>query len=283
VPEEDRAQQRHLKGRHRLAVGQLRARLREAGEGLRGIRVLVVEDNLVNQMVVCKFLKLADIEPVVANNGREALDRLEAESYDAVLMDINMPVMGGIEATRCIRAREKFARLPIIALTAGVTPEEREKCLSSGMDDFLTKPVRPDILIEALRCRVGGIPSPTRNPQTSSPARFLRNRPGFDPERLAWLKGDDPAALDVILRDFHKSLPGHASRIVQLIETGDSAAACAELHQLKGVAGNLGANALQEACQTLEAALKRGPVPGPELLEDWSKIYEQTLRALGDL
>ena len=160
-------------GRHRLAVGQLRARLREAGERLRGIRVLVVEDNLVNQMVVCNFLKLADIEPVVANNGREALDRLEAESYDAVLMDVNMPVMGGIEATKCIRAREEFARLPIIALTAGVTPEEREKCLSSGMDDFLTKPVRPDVLIEALRRRVRGIPSQTWNPPNVFPGEIF--------------------------------------------------------------------------------------------------------------
>jgi CheY-like chemotaxis protein len=126
--------------------------------GTRG-HVLVVEDNVVNQKLALMVLKRAGFTSSVAVNGREALDRLRAadEPFDAVIMDCQMPVMDGFEATGHIREGEvgTGSHLPILAMTANSTPEDRQRCLDAGMDDYLTKPFRPDALIEVLERIVG--------------------------------------------------------------------------------------------------------------------------------
>ncbi len=131
-------------------AGALSNDLREQGKTLSGKRILVAEDNRINQMVVKEFLQLSGVIVDIANNGNEALDLLKQNSYDAILMDVHMPEMGGVEATECIRLESKYQKLPIIALTAGVTQDERDKCLACGMDDFVAKPVNPEELINAL-------------------------------------------------------------------------------------------------------------------------------------
>lgn len=131
-------------------AGALGNDLREQGQPLHGMRVLVVEDNLINQQVAKEFLKLSGMSVDVANNGVEALEHIRDNVYDAVLMDVHMPEMGGIEATEHIRKQPRFANLPIIALTAGVTEEEKASCLSCGMNDFVAKPIQPKALIETL-------------------------------------------------------------------------------------------------------------------------------------
>lgn len=115
--------------------------LEEYRQLLSGIRLLVAEDNPVNQLVIKGLLQRLDIVVDLANNGNEALQMLAQNSYDGVLMDVQMPMMGGMEATENIRKQECFLYLPIIALTAGVTQEERDKCLTCGMNDFVAKPV----------------------------------------------------------------------------------------------------------------------------------------------
>ncbi len=129
----------------------LTVRLREYAQTISGTRILVAEDNIINQLVVKEFLKLSGITVDIANNGIEVLQWLEKNTYHAILMDVHMPEMGGIEATNMIRQQEKYAHLPIIALTAGVTTEEREHCLAGGMNDFVTKPINPEELIGVLR------------------------------------------------------------------------------------------------------------------------------------
>ena len=119
-------------------------------QNLKGLRILLVEDNAINLQVVREFLKISGIQVVSANNGQEALEMLDKQEVDAILMDVHMPVMGGVEATRRIRAQAKYASLPIIALSAGVTQEERDNCLSCGMNDFVAKPVNPEALLAAL-------------------------------------------------------------------------------------------------------------------------------------
>lgn len=131
-------------------AGALGNDLREQGQPLHGMHVLVVEDNLINQQVAKEFLKLSGMSVDVANNGVEALEHIRDNAYDAVLMDVHMPEMGGIEATEYIRKQPRFAGLPIIALTAGVTEEEKANCLSCGMNDFVAKPIQPKALIETL-------------------------------------------------------------------------------------------------------------------------------------
>ena len=130
--------------------GDLATKLQELGKTLFGLKILLAEDNVLNQEIACGFLKLSGMEIDVAGNGLEALALLENRTYDAILMDVNMPKMSGIEATVKIREQVKYAKLPIIALTAGVTSEEQARCLSSGMNDFVTKPLNPEQLLAML-------------------------------------------------------------------------------------------------------------------------------------
>ena len=120
--------------------------------GLKGSRVLLVEDNPVNTLVAEALLQQWGVEVVLAGNGDEALQVLKRETkpLDAVLMDLQMPVMDGLEATRQLRATYAFEQLPVIALTAGVMLAERESALDSAMNDFLAKPIEPDQLAEVL-------------------------------------------------------------------------------------------------------------------------------------
>ena len=113
-------------------------------------RILLVEDNPVNQLVAKGMLSKLGCEVVVSSHGGEALQQLERSRFDLVLMDCNMPVMNGYEATRLIRQSGKWADLPIIALTANAMPEEREHCRSAGMNDYLAKPFHREELITVL-------------------------------------------------------------------------------------------------------------------------------------
>ena len=113
-------------------------------------RVLLVEDMPLNQQVASEFLRNAKLRVVVADNGKEALDLLEHTTFDVVLMDIQMPIMDGLEATRLIREQPRFATLPIVAMSAGVTLDEREKCHAVGMTDFIAKPINPLHMLEKL-------------------------------------------------------------------------------------------------------------------------------------
>jgi two-component system, sensor histidine kinase and response regulator len=127
-----------------------------AGEATAGLRVLLAEDNAVNQRLAMRLLEKRGHQVKVANNGREALETLEKEQFDLVLMDVQMPEMDGFEATAAIREKEKESkqRLPVIALTAHAMKGDRQKCLAAGMDGYLSKPIRPQELEELLRIYV---------------------------------------------------------------------------------------------------------------------------------
>jgi CheY-like chemotaxis protein len=118
----------------------------------RPLRILLVEDNLINQKVAVRLLEKHGHRVVVAGNGQEALYTLEREPFDLVLMDVQMPEMDGLEATRAIRAREQGTdrHLPIVALTAHAMMGDRERCLAAGMDGYVTKPVQSQQLLQAL-------------------------------------------------------------------------------------------------------------------------------------
>ena len=117
---------------------------------LNGLRVLLVEDNRVNQIVASGMLRKLGCEVALAENGERALVALEKAGYDVVLMDCQMPVMDGFEATRRIRARPEWQHLPVIAVTANVMQGDREDCLEAGMDDYITKPYNKDVLLQTI-------------------------------------------------------------------------------------------------------------------------------------
>jgi two-component system CheB/CheR fusion protein len=125
--------------------------LKEKAQFLHGKRILVAEDEPVNQLLIKKFLKLSGVDVSIANNGIEAVELFRTQQFDAILMDVHMPEMDGVEATKRIRSDAKYAAMPIIALTAGVTLDERKNCLECGMSDFISKPLDFEALVETLR------------------------------------------------------------------------------------------------------------------------------------
>jgi signal transduction histidine kinase/CheY-like chemotaxis protein len=126
-------------------------RLAEAAESLENVRVLLVEDTPLNQQVASEFLRNAKLHVTVADNGKEALALLEHNRFDVILMDVQMPVMDGFEATKIIREHFQFVHLPIIAMSAGVTLDEQEKCHHVGMTDFIAKPINPVQMLEKIK------------------------------------------------------------------------------------------------------------------------------------
>ena len=118
--------------------------------GIAGAKVLVVEDNEINQLVATELLEFTGVRVTIAGNGREAIDRLMRDDYDLVLMDMQMPVMDGLSATMEIRARPQWREMPIIAVTANAMDQDRDRCTAAGMNALLAKPIEPDLLWEAL-------------------------------------------------------------------------------------------------------------------------------------
>ncbi len=266
-------------------AGTLSRDLRERGKTLSGARILVAEDNVINQLVVKEFLKLSGVNVDIANNGREALQLLELHRYDAILMDVHMPEMGGIEATKIIRAQSKWKALPILALTAGVTREEREACEASGMNDVIAKPINPEALIESLRQWINptnAVTSARSGDGGNSWAEIEEELPGFDLCALKTMIGGDSGILRALLQTFFADFAGESSVIMASIQQPDLALAEKQLHRLKGSAGNLGAKRLHQASETLDAQLKKGSY-SHESLQAWLKVFDETMVMLANL
>jgi len=139
------------------ATGGSVAELVESMRPLHGARVLLVEDNPVNQQVACAFLAMAELEVEVAENGLQAIERLKHQAFDAVLMDMQMPEMDGLTATRLIRAMPQHARLPIIAMTASAMERDMQDCLAAGMNAHVSKPIDPRQLVRTLRAWIAPV------------------------------------------------------------------------------------------------------------------------------
>jgi len=231
---------------------------------LAGLRVLLVEDMPTNQLIASEILESFGITVDLADNGVQALSKLleESNSYDIVLMDIQMPEMDGLEATRRLRASGRLASLPIIAMTAHAMDSERQRCLDIGMSDFVTKPIDPDGLRDILiRWR------PTQ--ATLAQAKKLESAPMSSADGLPDLPGIDkadglrrmmnkPALYEKVLRDFHARFMAEPEAIRNAMQAGDFATAERRAHSTKGLAGTIGAQGLQNASKELELALRQG-------------------------
>ncbi|MCX2746987.1 PAS domain S-box protein [Arthrobacter sp. MI7-26] len=223
-------------------------------------RILVVEDNEVNQLVACEMVAKLGYQAEVVADGAEAVSAIAAHSYAAVLMDCHMPVMDGFQATRSIRAQEsRSEHLPIIAMTAGAQDEDRERCLSAGMDDYLSKPVDLVALDETLKRWV---------PRGATPdAEAL----AVDPGRLAVLRElgpvDGRGLLPSAAGAFRRGVPTGVAALHQALEDGGGAALEQAAHTLKGAAASIGATGAASLCQELEdLGRKGGGQSGTELL-----------------
>ncbi len=236
------------------------ARAKPQDVSLRGKRVLLVEDNRVNQLLASHILKKLGMWLDVANHGEEALQYLKDESYDIVLMDIQMPVMDGLEATRLIRQDPRFAKLPIVAMSAGVTLDEQEKCSAVGMTDFIGKPIDSALLTEKLIALCGDQESPVETSPVESISAAGGGVEGFDPKRLTEviaLLGDAELLMELI-SSMREEFSGIAEELQTLIQSGEVDAAKSKLHALKGVASNLGADRIALVAGALEIKLGLG-------------------------
>ncbi len=234
----------------------------EQAAPIRGAHLLLVEDNEINQTVAQDLLERMGLQVTIASDGEQALEMLQLESFDAVLMDLQMPVMDGFEATRRIRGQQRFAKLPVIAMTAAVLSRDREACEAAGMNDHVAKPIVPrDLLTVLLRwiklkidddaarsCSRGFAEADAADDLIWLPATL----PGFDLPNTLALMGGNRGLFKRLVLQFGEQFAGMANEMAQRLAAGDVAGAMALAHKTKGAAGNLGATTLQRAASLLE-------------------------------
>jgi two-component system, sensor histidine kinase and response regulator len=262
-------------------------------ERLRGARVLLVEDNDFNQQVATELLAAVGIQVDVADNGALGLERLQHGACDLVLMDVQMPVMDGLECAARIRQLPRFKDLPILAMTANAMAGDRERSLAAGMNDHVTKPIEPTELFSALQrwlpsARRAGASRSTGEPGLDTPSTdqdWLHAIPGLDAtDGLRRLLGNRTAFVGM-LRRFAASQAAAAADIRTALDAARRADAERGAHTLKGIAGSIGARELQQHASELEAALRRHEpmtVVAP-LLDRTAQALDRLVVALADM
>ena len=252
---------------------------------IRGARVLLVEDNELNREVALGLLEDAELAIDIAENGQVAVEMVGKNNYDLVLMDMQMPVMDGIAATRAIRLKPQFQSLPIIAMTANVMESDRERCTEAGMNDHLAKPIDPEALSAALLRWIkprgdaaktavpkvvvteaaaatvtASAPRPAQAPQSrqasGSAATTQFAIAGVDTQTALRRTGGNPKRYEMLLRKFAETTAEQEIR--DALAAGDVETAARGAHSLKGAASNLGATAVANAAAALETAIKTG-------------------------
>jgi CheY-like chemotaxis protein len=213
----------------------------------RGLRVLLVEDNVVNRMLAARVLQKRGHEVVNAADGREAVDLIARERFDIVLMDVQMPVMDGLEATREIRRRERESggHVPIVAMTAHVMRGDRERCLEAGMDAYLSKPIQAEELLRTVRC-LGGLEA-------------------FDVERVLRDLGGDRALLVQAVVSFLEALPAMSKSLSEAVERRQGEVAMRAAHSLRGCLASLGGQTAASLAAEVEAAARGDDFAAVEL------------------
>ncbi|WP_426076539.1 CHASE domain-containing protein [Janthinobacterium sp. PSPC3-1] len=229
---------------------------------IRGASILLVEDNLFSQQVGCELLEDAGAIVRVANNGREALELLARQSYDCVLMDVQMPEMDGFEATRRIRADPLLAGLLVIAMTANAGSEDRVRCLEAGMDEFLTKPIAPMLLFQLLAKwlrRRGGIV--VQAPSAVTPAGGARDAAVLDVAALSLTFSNDPVKMRKYAQLFLDTARDGLAEMEQALALEDLKRLADLGHRTKSSALAVGANAFAALCLALEGLRHGGDLP----------------------
>jgi PAS domain S-box-containing protein len=307
-------------GREALATSRAEHRKNERLAGkmqdLRGARVLLVEDNEINQQVAREILEDAGLVITIANNGKEGLERVKSSQFEAVLMDVQMPVMDGYEATRRIRKWEdergnsevgmrnaeggkdydlkpESKRLPVIAMTAHAMAGDKQKSLVAGMNDHITKPIDPEQLFAALRkwIKADAKKAPDRvprashensrkNPVAGNQELLPEFLPGFDLQAgLKRLQGNQKLYRKLLL-DFGANYGGVAGEIYTALKTGDFQQAHSLIHNLKGLAGNLEATDVRTATVEIERIVK-GQTANTVSIKELEQKYARLEAALG--
>ncbi len=288
----------------RAGMSNLRTKPRNRSDRvgrLEGMRLLVVEDNLINQQVARELLSEEGAQVVIASNGQLGVDAVACAEppFHAVLMDIQMPIMDGYAATQAIRQDLGLTRLPVIAMTANAMASDREACLRAGMDDHVGKPFDLNHLVTVLQMhtrrgkpglQTQRLASPPAPPAVAQAAPAATATDGVDAEgaigRLAGNKG----LYASILRSYLNDLAVQHAQLAQLLAHGDAAGAARLLHTLKGVSATVGAVDMANTAKAAEAellqALAGAPLPAPRvtaLCANFDQVAGNTLRVMQPL
>ena len=227
----------------------------------RGFKILVADDVVTNQFVAAGILAKIGVDSDVVANGEEAVAAVRCSNYDLILMDVQMPLMDGLEATRQIRKAESAGqRIPIIAMTAGAMQGDREVCLAAGMDDFVSKPIMPRILAQTLSTWLKD-----RDPVQAKPPETVLDEqapPVFEmAEFLDRVMGDRDLAIQV-LNGFLSDMPTQIQALIRYVEAGSVQDAGKLAHKIKGASASVGGEALSRVASEMEEAAKSGNLDG---------------------
>jgi two-component system sensor histidine kinase/response regulator len=239
---------REIQGAHRVEAG-------------RPLKILAAEDNAVNQLVVSRILEKRGHSVMLAKNGEEVLAALDKDTFDVVLMDIQMPGMDGLQATKAIREREsalaarngqRATRIPIIALTAHAMKGDRERCLEAGMDSYVSKPIRAEALFAELDKLTVGSPDDDKRACLASDHDEQGDEDVFDLSKALEVVDGDRALLKEIADLFLEDMPGSMTQLREGITKGEASTVELVAHRLKGSVATLGAKRASEAAYGLE-------------------------------
>jgi PAS domain S-box-containing protein len=262
------------------------------GVSLAGLRALLVEDNEINQQIAVELLEGVGVTVDVASNGRDAVDRLFGgpipAPYDVVLMDLQMPLMDGFQATAKIRSDPRFAAMPIFAMTAHATLEERDHCLANGMNGHISKPIDPAHLYDTLSKLAHQAPTAiaaNTNGPTDAPVAAPADLPPVDGlDRADGLRrvGGNSKLYVKLLRQFASQQAETVGQIRAALAANDRECATRLAHTLKGVAGNLGAGPVHAAAENLEGRLRNGSAvdAADPSLEQLAAVFDPFLARL---
>lgn len=256
-------------------------------DNVRGIRVLVAEDNEINQQIAKEILEGADIKVKIANNGVEAVDLATSRMFDAILMDIQMPAMNGLEAAQKLRTMPSLESTPIIAMTAHALTGDREKSLAAGMNDHITKPIDPDLLMDTLSRWLPDLSEVQKKESVQclslEEIGLPTSLPGIDVEgALRRIRGNC-TLFHKLLLEFATSCKDIPDRMEILIDEQQHDDVRALLHMLRGVAGNVGAEDVLRATEALSLALRSGEENVDELLLALKAEMQTVLKGLKEL
>ena len=247
------------------------------------IRILLAEDNLTNQKVALRILEKIGYPAEAVANGKEVLSALERNSYDLILMDVQMPELDGFESTGAIRRKEKETghHIPIVAMTAHAMKGDRERCLKAGMDDYISKPVQPKELIAVIERRLRE--TPAAMPEVSR-APIPKGKEIFDKKILLGRLDGDEEIFREIVQAFLKDTPLQMEKLKQALQEGNVVGVERQAHLLKGAAMNMGGKELQTVAWEMEVVAKEGDLSGARsLVEKLEQAFERLKGVLSNL
>jgi CheY-like chemotaxis protein len=248
----------HVPGRQKTRPSAARSTARGTH---RKLRVLVAEDTPVNQELVLQLLERRGHSVIVAENGKQAIAALEKHKFDLVVMDVQMPEMGGIEATEEIRRKEKSngGHIPIFAMTAHAMPGDRERCLAAGMDGYIPKPIDPKLFTQIIE---SGVP-PSSAMASGQTAKSSNNGDAaVDREKLLARFDGNRKLLRSLIKAFQHDCPKMMAKIRGGLSARDPRALAEAAHALKGSVGNFGHSSAFETARDIEKTGREGKLDG---------------------